>query len=147
MADQITIKPSPESESSEPPTGSGNENQSVSLNLSQAVSLCAVGLLICFFLPWISFFLGKPSGLDFAKEGGRWLLLWSIPIFCVLTIFAGITKRSQKIVAQFTGALPFFVLGFGLYHEGKDLLRVLEIGAYAGLALGLVLFFVARRLK
>jgi hypothetical protein len=124
------------------------ESLSVSFNMSQAVNICAAGLLICFFLPWIDVFLGKPSGFDFAKhEGGRALLFWSIPIFCGLTILANITKRSPKIVAQLTGTLPFAVLTYGLYHVGKDLMQLLEVGAYAGLALGLLLFILARQLK
>lgn len=130
------------------PAVTNSENQTVSLNKSQLASICAAGLFICFFLPWVNFLLGKPSGLDFAKEGGKYILLWAIPIFSAVTVFAGITKNpNQKAVAQLTGALPFFVLGAALYDGGKDILRMLEIGAYAGLAIGLVLFLVARRLK
>ena len=92
-------------------------------NLSHVVSICAGGLLISFFLPWITFLFGKPSGLDFAKEGGKFLFLWSIPIFSALTIFAGVTKQSQKIIAQLTGALPFAVLGFGLYPRRNSFTR------------------------
>lgn len=137
-------QPQPASNVSPP----SNERVSVSLNLSHAINLCAAGLLICFFLPWINFFGLTPSGFDFAKhEKGKALLLWAIPIFSALTIFANITKRSPKIVAQLTGALPFAVLAYGLYQEGKDVMRVLSTGAYIGLALGLVLFTLPRRLK
>src|SRR5687768_5300378 len=102
MPDEIV-----ESSGSKTSPASATENQqSVSLNRSQLVSLCATGLLICFFLPWINFFLGKPSGLDFAKAGEKYILHWSIPILCGLTIVAGMAKSSQKIVAQLTGALP-----------------------------------------
>lgn len=145
MGSQTTIKT--EAEGNNNSTGSRNDNQSPSLPISQLISLCAAGLFVSFFLPWLHVLFARPSGFDFAKEGGKLLLLWAIPIFCALTIFAGITKRSQKIVAQLTGALPFFVLGFGLYKEGKDLLRVLDNGAYVGLALGLVMFLLPRRLK
>jgi hypothetical protein len=144
MAEEIPTQPKADTQAA---AVSGNENQSVSLNLSHAVNFCAAGLLVCFFLPWIDFFLGKPSGLDLAKEGGKLQILWGIPIFCVLTIFAGLTKRSQKTVAQMTGALPFIVLGVGINDQGKDLMHVLGIGAYAGLTLGLLMFILPRRLK
>ncbi len=123
------------------------EQLSVSLNMSHAISLCAAGLLICFFLPWIAIFMARPSGFAFAKEGGNFWLLWSIPIFSVLTIIAGITKSSQKVIAQFTGAVPFFVLSYALYHNGKDLMHALDTGAYGSLVLGLALFILPRRLK
>jgi hypothetical protein len=129
----------------EPPISS--DRQSVSLSLSHAISLCAAGLLVCFFLPWVNLLLVKPSGRDLASEGGKLLLLWSIPIFSAITILAGIAKQSQKTVAQLTGALPFIFLGLGLYDEGKDLMQGLELGAYISLGLGLVLFILPRRLK
>jgi hypothetical protein len=140
-------EPTKDPASGQPIKGPGNENQSVSINTSQLVGLCAAGLAVCFFLPWIQILFGKPSGFDFAKQGEEYLLLWSIPILSAITVIAGMAKLSQKVVAQMTGAVPFIVLGIGLYHIGKDLLKVLEIGAYAGLALGLVMFIIARRLK
>ncbi len=145
MSDNAPVEPRSEAVVNNPPPPS--ENQSTSLNVSQAVNVCAAGLLGCFFLPWINFFLGKPSGLDFAKEGGKFLLFWAIPIFCVLTIIAGITKQSQKIIARTTGELPFLILGYGLYQMGKDVLQIIEIGGWACLALGLVLFLLSWRLK
>jgi small-conductance mechanosensitive channel len=134
---------------------SPNENQSVSLNTSQILSACAVGLIICFFLPWISFlFLGKPSGFDLAKEGAKaegkafaLVFLWAIPFCSIVTVLAGMVKQSQKNIAQFTGALPFAALAVALYFNGSDLLKVLEFGAYISLVLGLVLFILPRRLK
>ncbi|MBA4150147.1 MAG: hypothetical protein H0X66_18725 [Verrucomicrobia bacterium] len=118
-----------------------------SINHSQLLTFCAAGLLICFFLPWINFFGLNLSGFDFAKQGGKGLLLWSIPIFCAITIFATLTKRNAKITGQLTGALPFFVLAYGLFQEGKDLMQVLGMGAWIGLVLGLALFILPRRLK
>ncbi len=130
-----------------PLTAAITETQSVSLNKSHLVTFCAAGLLVCFFLPWINLLFCKPTGLDFAKDGGKGLLLWAIPIFSALTIVAGVTKRSQKHVAQFAGLLPFFALGFGLYNSGTDLMHILEVGAYGSLALGLLLIILPRGLK
>ena len=119
-----------------------------SLNRSQLMSICALGLAICFFLPWLNLFFGKPSGFDIAKqEGGKALLLWSVPIFSALTIFANLTGRNQKIVAQLTGALPFIILAYALSQGGRDVLRLLEVGAYVSLVIGLALFVLPRKLK
>ena len=71
MENPTETKQQAESTSGQPPIVT-YEGQSVSLNTSQLVSVCAVGLIICFFLPWISFFFfGKPSGFDLAKEGAK----------------------------------------------------------------------------
>ena len=108
--------------------------------------LCAAGLLVCFFLPWIKF-LFPISGLDMAKEGGRQMLFWLIPVFSGLTLFAVFTKRSPKIIAQLTGALPFVALVYGYTKIGKDLFQILAFGSYLSLILGLALFILPRRLK
>jgi hypothetical protein len=147
MPEEITSAPKTEPTTKTLPTGSGDENQSVSLNLSHVVGFCALALLGCFFLPWLQILFARPSGFNFAQEGGKYLLLWSIPVFCVLTFFAGITKTSQRAAAQFTGMLPFCFLGVGLYSEGADLMKVLTIGAYASLVLGLLLILLPTRLK
>jgi hypothetical protein len=113
--------------------------ESGSLSISHLISFCAIGLGICFFLPWFSFLFVKPSGFDFAKDGGVYLLLWILPFFCVLTFFAGVTKTSQRNAAIFTGILPFVILGIGCTNLGADLLKALEIGGYGGLGFGLAL--------
>ena len=88
MADEITVKPKSEPSSANAAPG----NQTVSLGRAQLVSLCALGLGVSFFLPWVQFFGGNVSGFDLQKLGDQQRLLWLIPIFCAITIFAGITK-------------------------------------------------------
>jgi hypothetical protein len=131
----------------DPPAPASTEIQGVRLTRSHLVSFCAAGLFICFFLPWISFWLGKPSGYDFAKGGGNAPLLWAIPILSAVTVFAGLAKKGAKLMGYITGVMPFVVLGYSLYHEGSDLLRALAIGAYLGLTLGLVLIILPFRMK
>ncbi len=147
MSKNTSFEAKQHTSSQNPSSTASKENVSGALNLSQAVNICATGLGICFLLPWINFLGLNLSGFDFAKQGGKGLLLWSIPIFCAITIFATMTKRNAKIIGQLTGALPFFVLAYGLYQEGKDLMQVLGMGAWIGLVLGLVLFILPRRLK
>ena len=69
-------------------------------------SLCALGLGMSFFLPWAHFFGAQPSGFDLQKLGDEQRLLWFIPIFCAITIVAGVTKRNQSIAGQLTSVLP-----------------------------------------
>lgn len=128
------------------PTQSETTPPSVTLSQQQIIMLCAVGLLVCFFLPWIKFMV-PISGFDMAKEGDRHLLFWLIPVFSGLTLFAVFTKRSPKIIAQLTGALPFVALVYGYTNIGKDLLQMLTFGGYLSLILGLALFILPRRLK
>jgi hypothetical protein len=142
----------PTNSTAESKSGGG---QSVTLNSRHLISFCAVGLIICFFLPWISFlFWGKPSGFDLAKAGSKaegnavaLVFLWAIPFCSLVTVLAGMAKQSQKNIAQFTGALPFAALSVALYFHGSNLMKALEFGAYVSLVLGLVLFILPRRLK
>jgi len=141
MPDEITIKPKSESS----PANSGPENQIASLGRTQLVNLCAAGLGVSFFLPWANFLFSTLSGFDLQKDGGGQRLLWLIPIFCAITIFAGITKRNQQIAGQLTGALPFIV-GIYWYHRiGSDLFHMLTYGAYLSLIFGAALFVLPRK--
>jgi hypothetical protein len=145
MADEITIKP--KSESTATPINSRPEKQIVSLGRTQMVNLCALGLGISFFLPWAQFFGVNLSGLDLQKLGDQQRLLWLIPICCAITIFAGITKRSQQIAGQFTGALPFCVGVYWYTKLGSDLFHILTYGAFLSLVFGLALFILPRKSK
>ena len=143
MPDEIHVRPKSESE----PTATVPENQTVSLTRTQLTNLCATGLGVSFFLPWAQFFGGNISGFDLQKLGDEQKLLWAIPIFCVITIFAGVTNRSQKIVGQLTGALPYIV---GLYWYSKikdDLFHILTYGAFLSLIFGAALTILPRKGK
>ena len=143
MPDEITVKPKSEST----PAGTVPQNQTVSLNRTQLVNLCALGLGISFFLPWVQFFGGNVSGFDLQKLGDQQRLLWLIPIFCTITIFAGITKRSQNIAGQLTGALPFAVGVYWYCKLGNDLFNILTCGAFLSMAFGAALFILPRKSK
>ena len=141
MPDEITVTPKSE------PAPAATDNQTVSLGRVHLVSLCALGLGISFFLPWAQIFGASLSGFDLQKLGDEQRLLWLIPIFCAITIFAGITKRSQKIAGQLTGALPF-VVGIYWYHKlGSDLFHILTYGAVLSLIFGAALFVLPRNAK
>lgn len=143
MPDEINVRPKSESE----PTDQTTANQTVSLTRTQLTNLCAAGLGVSFFLPWANVFLGTLSGFDLQKLGEEQRLLWAIPIFCAITIFAGVTNRSQKIIGQITGALPYIV---GIYWYSKlkdDLFHILTYGAFLSLVFGAALFILPRKGK
>lgn len=145
MPDEIIM--SSESKSPEAASISATGNESVSFSVSHAVALCAAGLLVCFFLPWVNILIGKLSGFDFAKDSSQYYFLWLLPFCCVVTFLAAISKNPIRVVAQITGCLPFAILGYGLSQVGADLLKLLEIGAYFGFALGLALLILPARHK
>jgi|ERR1017187_630440 hypothetical protein len=142
MHDEITIIPKSETTPTISP-----EPQTVSLGRTQLVNLCALGLCISFFLPWAQIFGASLSGFDLQKLGDEQRLLWLIPIFCAITIFAGITKRSLKIAGQLTGALPFVVGIYWYYKIGSDLFHILTYGAFLSLIFGAALFVLPRNAK
>lgn len=143
MPDEITVKPKSESTPAIPPP----KNQTVTLSRVHIVNLCALGLGVCFFLPWAKFFVGNLSGFDLQKLGDQQRLLWLIPICCAITIFAGIIKRGQQFAGRFTGALPFCVGVYWYMKLGKDMFQILTFGAYLSLAFGAALIILPRKSK
>ena len=141
MPDEINVRPKSESAASPP------ENQTVSLTRSQLTNLCAAGLGVSFFLPWAQFFGGNISGFDLQKAGDEQRLLWAIPVFCVITIFAGLTKRNQQIAGQLTGALPYIVGVYWYMKLKDDFFHVLAYGAFLSLIFRAVLFILPRKGK
>ena len=143
MPDEITVKPKVETTPATP----APENQPITLGRAQIVNLCALGLGICFFLPWVNIFGGTISGFDLQKAGGGQLLLWLIPVFCLITIFAGVTKHSQQIAGQLSRVLPFVVGVYWYMKLGNEMFQLLTFGAYLSLAFGLALIILARKSK
>lgn len=143
MPDEITVKPKSESTAA----SAAPENQTVTLSRAHLVNLCALGLGVSFFLPWVQFLGGNVSGFDLQKFGDQQRLLWLIPILCAITIFAGITKRGQQIAGQLSGTLPFVVGVYWYMKLGSDMLHILTFGAYLSLAFGGALLVLSRKSK
>ncbi len=141
MADEISVKPKSE------PGDPAPENQTVKFDRTQLVNLCALGLGVSFFLPWAHVLWGNISGFELQKAGDEQRLLWLIPIFCAITIFAGVTKYSQDVAARLTGLLPFCVLVYWYQKLGSDLLNALMIGAYLSLLFGAALMVLPKKTK
>ena len=145
MPDEIITRPKSESEGR--PAAAAPDNQSISLTRAQLTNLCAAGLGISFFLPWAQVLGANLSGFDLQKVGDAQLFLWLIPIFCTITILAGMTKRSQKIAGQLSGALPYCVGIYWYKRLGSDLTHILTYGAYLSLICGAALFILPRKSK
>ena len=143
MPDEVTVKPKSETTTAT----TAPDNQTVTVSRAHIVNLGALGLGICFFLPWVNILGGNISGFDLQKAGEGQLLLWSIPIFCLITIFAGLTKRSQQIAGQLSGTLPFVVGVYWYMNLGKDMFQILTFGAYLSLAFGAALLVLSRKSK
>jgi len=125
-----------------------NGSASATFNTSQAINLCATGLLICFFLPWAQLLGKSVSGFDLQKLGGSFTFLWLIPISCGIAVIASYLKQGQKIAAQFAGMLPFLALFNGIHEFGVDVVKnILATGAYAGLALAVALTILSKKAK
>jgi hypothetical protein len=121
------------------------ETAPLTINRPMLVSLLALGLLGCFFLPWLRFLGVGISGFTLQKEGEQALLLWITPILCAITIFSVSTPKSQGVGARMTGLSAFGILGYAVVKYGAGVLQALEVGAWLGLALGLALIVVAPR--
>lgn len=148
---QTATKP-PESEAvkSPPPSNAQETPEKAADKKLPILIMLACAVFFSFFLPWfqVRFFTASNiSGFDLQKGGGNALLLWIMPILSGLTIFAAMTNRKPQIAAQLAGAAPFAILAYGVYHMGKDLFQILQVGAYVGLAAGLLLFLVPRSMK
>ena len=143
MPDEITVKPK-----SEPaPATTSPENQTISLNRSHLVILCAAGLGVSFFLPWVQIIGANISGFDLQKTSDPERLLWAIPIFCAITIIAGITKKSQQAAGLITGMLPFLVGGYWYTKLGSDMFHILSYGGFLSLAFGAALLILSPKSK
>jgi hypothetical protein len=147
MSETSSTEPKPQSSENANSSPASDENVTVAFTKSQLITACAAGLAICFFLPWIEWIFGKTSGFDLAKQGGKWLPLWIIPICGAITVAAGLSKQPQRMAAQVTGTLPFVALAVFLSNNGTDLLKVMAFGGWLSLCLGLALLILPHRCK
>lgn len=125
--------------------------------MSKAENLCAVGLIVFFFFPWVSAMGGLISYAgyeipDIVKEMAYLAamasgaekpdylvylsyLIYLMPIFSVLTIIFGVTGKSTKVTGFIAGLVPIAVFvsvfGYTLTQTQTDLDTL-----FAGMAIG-----------
>jgi len=139
MPEDSAVTPAPEATSATP------ENPTTNAVRTSLTNLCALGLGVSFFLPWVHILFGEVSGFDLQKAGDGQLLLWLIPVFCVITVISGFARSGQHIVARITGLLPFIVGIYWLIKIGSDLFQILVYGAYLSLSFGLLLLILPKK--
>ena len=114
---------------------------------SRPLAICAGGLLICFFLPWVKVFGQDVTGFDLQKSGGILLFLWAIPFGSAASAILALAGRPVRNVAQMTGILPFLFLAYFMKDLGVNLIGELSFAGYGELALGVVLIILSRGWK
>jgi len=105
------------------------------------MALCALGLVGCFFLPWISFLLATLSAYQLQEIPATEIrLLWLIPVTALCLLGSILMKRGVRLAALIAGVTPFLALLYYLAKYGADLFQSLKVGAVLTLCLaGLLL--------
>jgi hypothetical protein len=107
------------------------------------IILCSLGLIGCFFLPWISIFLANPSGFQIQQLSGTDAkLVWFIPLGGLLALFAAATKQSVASAARVAGLVPFLSLLYYWHELGDGFFQALLIGAWLTLIVAAILFIL-----
>lgn len=128
--------------------------------MSKAENLCAIGLIVFFFFPWVSIggFISI-SGYeipDIAKGFGQlaalgsqtgktdpriylFYLIYLIPIFSVLTLIFGLTNNNTKFTAFVSGIVPIAALFYALSQAGMDIFEGMAIGAWLTLLVAIAM--------
>jgi hypothetical protein len=124
---------------------------------SKIENYCAIGLLVCFFLPWLQIGetisisrkgyqipnlahdIGKGIGQFKGLLGGSgstdpqvfwYYLIYLIPVFSVITIILGIMGKNVKATGFLAAAVSIGWFIYALIKMGTDLFKIMTFGAY-----------------
>ena len=117
-------------------------------NIRMVMTLCSLGILACFFLPWVQLFLATPSGYQLQQlpsDEVKFLLL--IPLAASVALVGAVTRKSIIITAQLAGAMPFIALIYYSAKIGQGLFQALQIGAYLTLICAAILCILPHFLR
>lgn len=112
------------------------------------VGLSSVGIIGCFFLPWIRILFSDASGYDLQRlpaDGVKFL--WVIPITAAIALVSAVTKQTVRGAGLFAGMMPFLVLYFYGSKIGKGIFDAMRPGAYLTLLLAAVLLVAPQFLR
>ena len=129
--------PVPKAEPSLPPPQAG----AVDVNPVQRIEvMMAVGLLVAFFMPWGRVFFFNGSGYDIATRiGGSAGLVWLIPMAAGSVIWAAYAGLDTRPFCRGSAFATLAALLWGLETLKGDLFKVMAVGAWLSLALGIAL--------
>ena len=120
------------------------------LILRNLQNICAVILVIAFFLPWVSLDFISLSGFNLAGIGGASFLLWAIPLLSIGVLVSKFMdldewfrlwfhlpnrKKISTYLPHASGAVPLFYVLSSRFQEGQI--------SYEGAGIGIYLTFVA----
>ena len=133
---------------------------------SKIENYCAIGLLVCFFLPWLQIGetisisrkgyqipnlahdIGKGIGQFKGLLGGSgntdprvfwYYLIYLIPVFSVITIILGIMGKNVKATGFLAAAVPIGWFIYALIKMGTDLFNIMTFGAYLTLLCAIIM--------
>jgi hypothetical protein len=133
---------------------------------SKVENYCAIGLLVCFFLPWLQIGetisisrkgyqipnlahdIGKGIGQFKGLLGGSentdpqvfwYYLIYLIPVFSVITIILGIMGKNVKATGFLAAAVPIGWFIYALIKLRTDLFKIMTFGAYLTLACAIIM--------
>lgn len=95
-------------------------------NSSAGILLCAIGLVVAFFLDWVDLGFATASGFELASDQS--LPLFLIPLLAVVTIKISFSETSNRIIGGITGATTLTLIGYGSMRLQS---RADELGAMA----------------
>jgi len=136
------------------------QEQQTTVNFKKLEPVCAVVLLVAFFLPWVSIggivtlsgynftelvrtvnAMGVPTELNLNLV----YLIWLIPVSANAILYAEYSGRSSRVLSIVGGAIPLLVAGYAFIKLGFDMVDTMSIGAVLTVAAGLGLVIAAIR--
>ena len=103
------------------------------MNIKKLENICAVILVIAFFLPWLSLGFMSISGFKIAGIGGASFLLWVIPLLSIGVLVSEFMDLDEKIstyIAYASGAVPLIYVLSRLISSGGEFFEAAGIGIY-----------------
>ena len=126
------------------------------LNFKKIENICAIVMLVAFFLPWVSFMGLSAAGysivgtlnnlLAIGGESAPWqvYLIYLVPLAAIGVLVTDYLKTDEKIariVAIIAGVIPIAGIIYLLIQSGGEGFQVLAMGAYLTIlaAIGMLL--------
>ena len=83
------------------------------------ISIAAAGLLISFFLPWITMLGAKLTGMDIQKNFSSYKLVCVMPLLAIIAFVMNIAKLPARGICQFAGTSPYVILIYAAYRSAQ----------------------------
>jgi hypothetical protein len=83
-------------------------------NSSKPVLICAFGLLVAFFMPWVQLFGTRMSGYNLGQLGSYGNYAWIIPILAGATILLSFSGANNRGIGAVSGIVPLGAILYGL---------------------------------